>query len=89
MAVPVATIDNRTLRVNEWGQLKPWLTYLDADGNPALLYQFRDDGTGRVVRRVDEEKARRRQLLLRNRVEVRDEPERGRSLLRWRRWSRS
>jgi hypothetical protein len=32
MAAPVATIDNRTLRINEWGQLKPWLTYFDADG---------------------------------------------------------
>jgi hypothetical protein len=44
MAVPVATLENRTLRINEWGQLKPWLTYLDGDGNPAVRYEFFDGG---------------------------------------------
>ena len=46
MAIPVASINNRTLRVNEWGQVTTWLTYSDADGSPAVLYQFYDAGTG-------------------------------------------
>jgi hypothetical protein len=40
MAAPVATINNQSLKVSEWAQIKNWLFYSDADGNPAVSYQF-------------------------------------------------
>jgi hypothetical protein len=43
---PVATISDHALHVEEWAQVKNWLSYSDADGNPATKYQFWDSGTG-------------------------------------------
>jgi hypothetical protein len=42
---PVATISNHSVRVNEYAQIQSWISYFDANGNPATLYQFWDDGT--------------------------------------------
>ncbi|MGD9922613.1 MAG: hypothetical protein AB7V13_14400, partial [Pseudorhodoplanes sp.] len=39
---PVVTIDDKTLKVNLWGQVTDWLKYSDADGNAAVQYQFID-----------------------------------------------
>jgi hypothetical protein len=39
---PVATINNHNLRTNEWAQIANWLSYSDADGNPAIKYEFFD-----------------------------------------------
>lgn len=44
MAAPVATINDHSLRVNQWGWINSWLSYSDADGNPAIQYQFWDGG---------------------------------------------
>ena len=41
---PVATITDHTLHINEWSQVKNWLSYSDADGNAATQYQFLDEG---------------------------------------------
>jgi len=30
---------------NHWSQVSHWLTYSDADGDPAVQYQFQDNGT--------------------------------------------
>jgi hypothetical protein len=42
---PVATIDDHSLRTNEWATINTWVSYSDADGNPAVKYEFWDDGT--------------------------------------------
>ena len=42
---PVATINNHSLDTNEWSQVASWVSYSDADGNPATQYQFWDGGT--------------------------------------------
>lgn len=39
---PVATIANQFLQTNEWAQVQSWLSYSDADGDPATQYQFWD-----------------------------------------------
>jgi hypothetical protein len=41
---PVATINNQSLSVNQWSQVQGWISYSDANGNPATQYQFRDNG---------------------------------------------
>ncbi|WP_249131916.1 MULTISPECIES: hypothetical protein [unclassified Bradyrhizobium] len=42
---PVVTIGNHSLLYNQWQKMQPWLTYFDADGNPAQSFQFFDGGT--------------------------------------------
>ncbi|MGY4503260.1 hypothetical protein ACVWYH_007217 [Bradyrhizobium sp. GM24.11] len=42
---PVVSIENQSLLHDQWQRLQPWLTYTDADGNPAIKYQFWDSGT--------------------------------------------
>ncbi|HEX8032136.1 MAG TPA: hypothetical protein VF491_26930, partial [Vicinamibacterales bacterium] len=42
---PVVTIGNHSLLYNQWQMMQPWLTYFDADGNPAQSFQFFDSGT--------------------------------------------
>jgi hypothetical protein len=44
MAAPVATINNQALQPNQWGQVNAWISYSDADGNPAVQYEFWDGG---------------------------------------------
>jgi hypothetical protein len=44
MAAPVATINNQALQPNQWGRVNTWLSYSDADGNPAVQYEFWDGG---------------------------------------------
>jgi hypothetical protein len=39
---PVATIDDKTVRANEWVKITDMLKYSDADGNAAVQYQFID-----------------------------------------------
>jgi hypothetical protein len=39
---PVAAIDDKTLKVNQWAKVADWLNYSDADGNAAVQYQFID-----------------------------------------------
>jgi transcription elongation GreA/GreB family factor len=39
---PVATIDDKSLKVNQWAKVADWLKYSDADGNAAVQYQFVD-----------------------------------------------
>src|SRR3954454_3648228 len=46
MALPIATISDRSLRIDEWGQVNNWLAYSDADGDAATRYQFWDSGAG-------------------------------------------
>lgn len=41
---PVVTVNNQTLIVDRWGQVSNWLTYSDANGNPAVQYMFYDAG---------------------------------------------
>ena len=36
---PVATINNHSLDTNEWSQVASWVSYSDADGNPAGQHQ--------------------------------------------------
>src|SRR5262245_25961105 len=43
---PVATIGDHSLKINEWAQINAWISYSDADGNPAAKYQFWDSGSG-------------------------------------------
>lgn len=42
---PTATVSDHTLHINEWAEVNSWVTYGDADGNPATLFQFWDEGT--------------------------------------------
>lgn len=42
---PVATIANHNLAVNQWAQVNTWLSYSDANGQPATMYEFWDGGT--------------------------------------------
>ena len=42
---PVATIGDHSLHTNEWSRVASWMSYSDADGNPATQYQFWDSGT--------------------------------------------
>src|SRR5438132_306062 len=46
MTAPVATINDHSLHINKWAQITTWLSYSDADGDPAVKYQFWDSGTG-------------------------------------------
>jgi transcription elongation GreA/GreB family factor len=39
---PVATINDKSVKINEWAQIKNLLAYTDADGNPAVRYEFWD-----------------------------------------------
>ena len=41
---PVVLIGNQSLLHDQWQRLQPWITYTDADGNPAVRYQFWDSG---------------------------------------------
>src|SRR5947208_2354373 len=43
---PVATIGNHTLISNRWAQVSLWLSYSDANGDPAQLFQFQDNNAG-------------------------------------------
>ncbi len=43
---PVATINNHSLALNQWSQVANWISYSDANGNPATHYAFADSGTG-------------------------------------------
>lgn len=43
---PVAAINDHSVRILAWNQINGWLTYTDANGNPAVKYQFWDSGTG-------------------------------------------
>jgi hypothetical protein len=43
---PIVSIADHSLLHDQWQRLLPWLTYTDADGNPAVKYQFWDSGTG-------------------------------------------
>ena len=42
---PVATINDHSLHTNEWSQVASWVSYSDADSNPATQYQFWDGGS--------------------------------------------
>jgi hypothetical protein len=42
---PVATINDHSLNTNQWSQVANWISYSDANGNPATQYQFWDSGT--------------------------------------------
>jgi hypothetical protein len=42
---PVATIADHSLNEERFAQVSSWLSYSDADGNPATKYQFYDAGT--------------------------------------------
>src|SRR5205823_9684342 len=42
---PVASIPAHALHVNEWSTVANWISYSDADNNPATQYQFWDGGT--------------------------------------------
>jgi hypothetical protein len=44
-AEPVVTITHPFSQTTEWSHVGTWAAYFDADGDPAALYQFRDDGT--------------------------------------------
>ena len=41
---PTVSIANQSLRENQWAQVAPWLTYADAEGDPAVQYRFEDAG---------------------------------------------
>jgi Peptidase M10 serralysin C terminal len=41
---PVATINDQTIKFDKSANVVNWLTYSDADGNPATKYQFWDSG---------------------------------------------
>jgi hypothetical protein len=43
---PTATIADHSVVLNQWTQAQNWLSYSDADGNAATMYQFVDQGTG-------------------------------------------
>ena len=43
---PVATINDHSLQANQWSRVDSWISYSDANGNPATQYQFWDGGTG-------------------------------------------
>src|SRR5258708_17376224 len=43
---PVAIIGNHTLISTRWAQVSLWLSYSDANGDPAQLFQFQDDTVG-------------------------------------------
>jgi hypothetical protein len=45
-ALPSATIADHSVATGHWAQALSWLTYSDADGDPASSYQFIDGGTG-------------------------------------------
>src|SRR5207249_748315 len=40
------SINDHSLKINEWAQVGNWLSYSDADGNAATKYQFWDSGSG-------------------------------------------
>lgn len=42
---PVVSVADHSLAPYAWAKLDDWLTYTDADGDPAVLYQFYDAGT--------------------------------------------
>jgi hypothetical protein len=42
---PVATINNHSLWTDEWSKVGSWISYSDAENNPATQYQFWDSGT--------------------------------------------
>src|SRR5688572_18907019 len=42
---PVAAVNDRSLRTDEWAQVQNWLSYSDPDGSAATHYQFWDGGT--------------------------------------------
>lgn len=43
---PVISIGDHGLLHDQWQRLQPWITYTDADGDPAVRYQFWDSGSG-------------------------------------------
>src|SRR5260221_561278 len=46
MAAPVVTISDHSLRIDQWSHIDGWISYFDADGDPAVRYQFWDSGAG-------------------------------------------
>ena len=42
---PVATINDHTVNANQWAQIAGWVSYSDANGNPATQYEFWDGGS--------------------------------------------
>jgi len=49
MTAPIVSMtvggQHPSLIQNHWSQVSHWLTYSDADGDPAVQYQFQDNGT--------------------------------------------
>jgi hypothetical protein len=43
-SAPVVWINHPYSPTGEWSHVGDWVSYSDADGNPAVQYQFRDDG---------------------------------------------
>jgi V8-like Glu-specific endopeptidase len=43
---PTAAIADHSVVLNQWTQVQNWLSYSDADGNAATMYQFVDQSTG-------------------------------------------
>ncbi|HMM88300.1 hypothetical protein [Bradyrhizobium sp.] len=43
---PIVSIADHSLLHDQWQRVQPWISYTDADGNPAVKYQFWDGGTG-------------------------------------------
>ncbi len=41
---PQSVIANHSVNTNEWAQVVGWVGYSDANGDPAIQYQFWDDG---------------------------------------------
>jgi len=41
---PVVSINHPYSPTGEWSHVGDWVSYFDADGDPAVQYQFRDDG---------------------------------------------
>ena len=44
--VPVATVNDQSLHVNQWAQPQNWLTATDPEGDAISRYQFWDGGSG-------------------------------------------
>lgn len=42
---PVATINDRSLHINQWSRVDGWINYSDGDGDSAVQYQFYDAGS--------------------------------------------
>ena len=40
---PMVAVPDHVLLIGEWAQIKDWVSYLDVNSNPAVLFQFWDD----------------------------------------------